>query len=216
MLSFITSAWGMGAIAAAVTVLVFIGILGKSLPFWVWVCVIAALGLAIFAQRAVTDAVRVDLAHEQAGHQATRAAHATQLQGIAQKTLDAKKAVDTWTTALAAQEKDSDQKHHAELLAEQQKTQHWRQLARSRPDAVSVRVNGAVCADPARPTDLRAGADTPAASSLGDGAIEVIGAVRESVFDLRDSIASDSKKLAYLQDFARACAAAGPQALAVP
>ena len=219
ILSFITSAWGLGAIAAAVAVLVLIGVLGRTLPFWVWVCVIAALGLAIFAQRAVTDGVRVDLAQantatarEQAAHQATRAAQATQLQRLAEKTLKAKQAVDAWTTALAAQEKDSDQKHHAALLAEQQKTQHWRDLARSRPDAVSVRVNGAVCAPgPARPTDLRAGASVPAASSLGDGAVEVTGAFREGVFDLRDSIASDREKLGYLQDFARQCAGAGPE-----
>lgn len=75
ILTFFIGAWGLGAIAAAVSVLVLVGVLDRAVPLWAWMIVVAAMSVSIFAER---------LSHEK-----TKVAHAQVIADVATKTAEA-------------------------------------------------------------------------------------------------------------------------------
>ena len=132
--------------------------------------------------------------------------HAETLNHLHRANLSVYKAVQAAIAANQSKDSLNERTALAALKTEQEKTAHWRDLVRKHPDAVSVRVQGAACVGD------RSSSDNAAASSVGDGVVEIVGEVRHTVFDLRDSIASDAAKLDYLQGYAAQCEAAGIEA----
>lgn len=168
---------------------------GRFVPSWVIAAVVLVTGVALGAgmQQIRVANAREDLA-------TARAEHAETLRQIADKTAEAYRAVQAARDAWAATFRALDARHHQELDREQQKNDRLR--ADARAGAVRVRFEGARCPGPTGAVPPTAGA-----SGVGDGAVEVGGAARETVFDLRAALIEDARKLAYLQDYASRCAA---------
>ena len=181
ILNFFIGAWGLGAIAAAVGVLVLVGIMGRAVPFWAWVAVVAALSLAIFAQRDVT--------------MRERAANAVVLKDIAEKTAEAHRKVnearETWNREFGA----LDTKHTKEMAHAKSENNRLRAAARS--GAAVVRIKGAHC------PGTSAVPQTAATGSVGHAEAEVGGQLREDVFDHREALIEAERQIDYLQGYIR-------------
>lgn len=186
ILNFFIGAWGLGSIAAAVVALVLVGVLGRAVPLWAWVAVVAALSLAIFAQRDAASSERL--------------AHAKTLQQIAEKTAAAHQRVaaarDAWQRDFAAM----DTRHHQELTHAQADNDRLRRAVRA--GTASVRLKAAVCPDHGAVPE----ATTP--GELEHAGTTLDQHVQQLVLDHRDAITAAERQIAYLQDYAARCAAA--------
>lgn len=133
-----------------------------------------------------------------------RAQHADTLRTIADKTATAAQAVRRAEQATAARLAAADAKYHQELSNARQETDRLRACVRAGTCGVRIITaapSAAACAGPAN----------AAASSVGDGAVTLDADAAQRVLDLRESVATDSAKLSYLQDYARVCHAATTQ-----
>lgn len=181
ILNFFIGAWGLGAIAAAVVVLVLVGVLGRAVPLWAWVAVVAALSLAIFAQRDAASSERL--------------AHAKTLQQIAEKTAAAQAAVNALIQERAAKVAALD----AQVTKEKANAVKANEDRRRALAAGNVRMRLAGTSCPA--------ADLPAATGtagLDDGAgITVSRETGQAVSDLRAALIDNEAQIAGLQRYIR-------------
>lgn len=138
------------------------------------------------------------------------ASHAKELKQISDEAAMQRGQALTAQQEMQAKAQSDDQKHTQELTNEQAENERLRRLyAGASSDADGLRKR------------LRIEAKCPAAASgnvpqtsgagrLGDAAsVELSDAAGQDVFDIRRGIVSDQRKLAYLQDYARVCAAEG-------
>lgn len=181
ILTFFIGAWGLGAIAAAVVVLVLVGVLGRAVPLWAWVAVVAALSLAIFAQRDAASSERL--------------AHAKTLQQIAERTAAAQAAVNALIQERAAKVAALD----AQLTKEKANAVKANEDRRRALAAGNVRMRlaGTSCPAPGLPA-------TSATASLDDGAgITVSRETGQAVSDLRAALIDNEAQIAGLQRYIR-------------
>ncbi len=182
ILTFFIGAWGLGAIAAAVGVLVLVGVLGRAVPLWAWVAVVAALSLAIFAQRDAASSERL--------------AHAKTLQQIAEKTAAAQAAVNALIQERAVKVAALD----AQVTKEKANAVKANEDRRRALAAGNVRMRLAGTSCPAAP-DLPA---TSATARLDDGAgITVSRETGQAVSDLRAALIVNEAQIAGLQRYVR-------------
>ena len=123
----------------------------------------------------------------------TKQEHAEVISHLARANAAVYKAVSAANQANQIKDSVNEKTQLAALGAEKARTDHWRNLARSKPDSVSVRLVGASC-----PVN-HSSDDSTASSGVGHAGVEVTGSVREGVFDLRDAILEDRAKLRYFQ-----------------
>ena len=162
---------------------------------WLAVGVLAVMA-ALFAAgwRLGSSSLRADLAD-------TKRKHAEVMKQISEKTTKAyeaaMKARDETANVIAAM----DEKHQKELTDAKAENDDLR--ARARAGAVVVRIPGACSAGST--SDLSGSA---APGSVGSATIGQADAqLRERIFNLREAIVEADAKIAYLQDYARACVA---------
>lgn len=132
-----------------------------------------------------------------------KASHAETMQAIADKTAQARAAVARYELAANAQLADKDATHYKELTHAQSETARMRACVAAGTCGVRIITRTAACA---------AGGDLPkdaGAGGLGDGAIGLDDDTAGRVLDLRESVAADAAKLAYLREYASACYRAG-------
>ena len=138
-----------------------------------------------------------------------KATHAETLQAIADKTAKAREAVRKYETGVADQLADKDATHYKELTHAQSETARMRACVAAGACGVRIITRSASCAaGGAVPQDAGAG-------GVGDGAIELDQATAGRVLDLRESVAADAAKIAYLRDYAQACWRAGVEGAGV-
>lgn len=134
-----------------------------------------------------------------------KASHAQTLQTIADKTAQARAAVARYELAANAQLADKDATHYKELTHAQSETARMRACVAAGTCGVRIITRTAACAaGGAVPQDAGAG-------GLGDGAVALDGETAGRVLDLRESVAADAAKLAYLREYAQACYRAGAE-----
>ena len=132
-----------------------------------------------------------------------KATHAETLQAIADKTAKAREAVRKYEAGVADQLADKDAQHYQELTHAKTETDRLRACVAAGACGVRIITRSTACAaGGAVPQDAGAG-------SVGDGAIELDQATAGRVLDLRESVAVDAAKLAYLREYASACYRAG-------
>ncbi len=132
-----------------------------------------------------------------------KATHAETLQAIADKTAKASEAVRKYEAGVADQLADKDATHYKELTNAQSETSRLRSCIAAGTCGVRIITRSASCAaGGAVPQDAGAG-------GLGDGAVALDGETAVRVLDLRESVAADAAKLAYLQGYAKSCYRAG-------
>ena len=132
-----------------------------------------------------------------------KATHAETLQAIADKTAQARAAVARYELAAHAQLADKDAQHYQELTHAQSETARMRACVAAGTCGVRIITRSTACA---------AGSSVPqdaGAGGLGDGAISLDDAAANRVLYLRESVAADAAKLAYLREYASACYRAG-------
>lgn len=132
-----------------------------------------------------------------------KASHAKTLQAIADKTAKASEAVRKYEAGVAAQLADKDATHYKELTHAQSETARMRACVAAGTCGVRIITRSTACA---------AGGDVPqdaGAGGVGDGALALDGETAGRVLDLRESVAADDAKLAYLQEYAKSCYRAG-------
>ena len=132
-----------------------------------------------------------------------KTAHAETLREIADKTSKASDAVRKYETGVADQLADKDATHYKELNHAQSDTARMRACVAAGTCGVRIITRSASCA---------AGGDLPkdaGAGGLGDGAIGLDDDTAGRVLGLRESVAADAAKLAYLREYASACYRAG-------
>ena len=128
-----------------------------------------------------------------------KATHAETLQAIADKTAQARAAVARYELAAHAQLADKDATYYKELTHAQSETARMRACIAAGTCGVRIITRSASCAaGGAVPQDAGAG-------GVGDGAIALDADTAGRVLDLRESVAADAAKLAYLRDYAQAC-----------
>lgn len=127
-----------------------------------------------------------------------RSTHSETLTTIATKTREAADAVRTFERQVALSLAAADAKHTGELNAQKAETQRLRDCVRAGTCGVRV-----ITRYVDQPVDARS-ADA-ASGSVGSDAVTLDGPVSERVLDLRDSIAEDEAKLAYLRSYAEQC-----------
>ncbi len=138
-----------------------------------------------------------------------KASHAQTLQAIADKTAQARAAVARYELAAHAQLADKDAKYHKELTHAQSETARMRACIAAGTCGVRIITRTAACAaGGAMPQDAGAG-------RVGDGAIGLDDDTAVRVLDLRESVAADAAKLAYLREYASACYRAGVEGAGV-
>ena len=138
-----------------------------------------------------------------------KASHAQTMQAIADKTAQARAAVARYELAANAQLADKDAQHYQELTHAQSETARMRACVAAGTCGVRIITRSTACA---------AGGDVPqdaGAGGMGDGAISLDDAAANRVLDLRESVAADAAKLAYLRDYAQACWRAGVEGAGV-
>lgn len=193
ILSFLVGDLILYAIAAAVVALVLISVLGRAVPLWAWVIVVAAMSVSIFAERDVAN-------QERMAHEKTKTSHALVLADVAAKAAEVHRRVNAareqWSREFAA----LDLRHHQELTHAQSENTRLRTAARA--GSVVVRIPGANCPVPA--------GDLPQATSTGGvvaQAAEIDAELRERVFDHRQALIDAEAQISYLIDYASKCAA---------
>lgn len=128
-----------------------------------------------------------------------KASHAETMQAIADKTAKARAAVASYELAAHAQLADKDAQHYQELTHAQSETARMRACIAAGTCGVRIITRSASCAaGGALPQDAGAG-------GVGDGAIALDADTAGRVLDIRESVAADAAKLAYLRDYAQAC-----------
>lgn len=132
-----------------------------------------------------------------------KATHAETLREIADKTAKASEAVRKYEAGVADQLADKDVQHYQELTYAQSETARMRACIAAGTCGVRIITRSTACAaGGAVPQDAGAG-------SMGDGAVALDGETAVRVLDLRESVAADAAKLAYLQEYAKSCYRAG-------
>lgn len=170
------------AIAAAVVALVLISALGRAVPLWAWVIVVAAMSVSIFAQRDAASSERL--------------AHAKTLQQIAEKTAAAQAAVNALIQERAVKVAALD----AQVTKEKANAVKANEDRRRALAAGNVRMRLAGTSCPAAP-DLPA---TSATARLDDGAgITVSRETGQAVSDLRAALIVNEAQIAGLQRYVR-------------
>ena len=128
-----------------------------------------------------------------------KATHADTLRSIADKTAKASEAVRKYEAGVAGQLADKDATHYKELTYAQSETARMRACVAAGTCGVRIITRSTVCAaGGGLPKDAGAG-------GVGDGAIALDGETAGRVLDLRESVAADAAKHAYLRDYAQAC-----------
>ena len=138
-----------------------------------------------------------------------KAGHAQTLQAIADKTAQARAAVASYELAANAQLADKDAQHYKELIHAQSETARMRACVAAGTCRVRIITRATACT---------AGGDVPqdaGPGSVGDGAVALDGETAGLVLDLRESVAADVAKLAYLREYASACYRAGAEGAGV-
>lgn len=173
----------MAALAAAIL---------RRVPWWAY---------AIAALLAVIGWQRLALLKSHAAHADTRAVHAETLRAIAQATAETHQRVaaarDAWQRDFAA----LDTRHHQELTHAQADNDRLRAAVRA--GTASVRLKPAVC-----PSAPGAVPETAASGELEHAGATLDAHVQQLVLDHRESITAAERQIAYLQEYARRCAAA--------
>lgn len=158
-----------------------------------WTIAFGVLGAAFVGQREIT-------ATERAAHADTRAAHAETLRAIAQAAAETHQRVaaarDAWARDFAA----LDTRHHQELTHAQADNDRLRAAVRA--GTASVRLKASVC-----PSALGAVPETTATGELEHAGTTLDAHVQQLVLDHRAAILGAERQIAYLQDYARQCAA---------
>ena len=132
-----------------------------------------------------------------------KATHAETLREIAGKTAKASEAVRKYEAGVADQLADKDATHYKELAHAQSETDRLRACVAAGACGVRIITRSASCAaGGAVPQDAGAG-------GVGDGAVALDAEAAGRVLDLRESVAADAAKLAYLREYASACYRAG-------
>lgn len=139
---------------------------------------------------------------------AIRADHAKVLQDIADKTARVAQLVRARETQIRQQLATLDVRHQKELTHARRETDRLRDCVRTGTCGVRLIAAPAASACPGR-ADAGAG-------GLGDGAGALDGDVQSRVLDHREAVYEDAAKLAYLQDYARACRRAGGEGIVAP
>ena len=132
-----------------------------------------------------------------------KATHAETLREIAGKAAKARETVRKYEAGVADQLADKDATHYKELTHAKTETDRLRACVAAGACGVRIITRSTACA---------AGGDVPqdaGAGGMGDGAIELDPATAGRVLDLRESVAADAAKLAYLREYAQACYRAG-------
>ena len=138
-----------------------------------------------------------------------KASHAQTMQAIADKTAKASEAVRKYEAGVADQLADKDVQHYKELTHAQSETARMRSCVAAGTCGVRIITRSTACAaGGAVPQDAGAG-------GVGDGAIALDADTAGRVLDLRESVAADAAKIAYLQEYASACYRAGVEGAGV-
>ncbi|HVR53753.1 MAG TPA: lysis system i-spanin subunit Rz [Pseudorhodoferax sp.] len=143
-------------------------------------------------------------ATERAAHANTRAAHAQQLQRLADKTAAAATSAQRVQQALQQFVAAIDTQRTQELAHALADNDRRRTADAAGPGRLRI---PAVCPGP------RAGADLPGAApaaGVDAPAAEIPAAVRQELWDLRAALITERAQLLALQDYARACSAPSP------
>ena len=138
-----------------------------------------------------------------------KASHAQTMQAIADKTAQARAAVARYELAANAQLADKDAQHYQELTHAKTETDRLRACVAAGACGVRIITRSTACA---------AGGDVPqdaGAGGMGDGAISLDDAAANRVLDLRESVAADAAKLAYLLEYAQTCWRSGVEGAGV-
>lgn len=135
-----------------------------------------------------------------------KSTHAATLATISDKTVKAYEAIVRYEAQVRQDLTDKDVQHYQELTNAKAETDRLRACVRAGTCGVRI------IAAPARSANACAGAPDAAPGRVGDGAVELDHEAAGRVLDLRESVQSDAAKLAYLQDYARACGRAGVEA----
>lgn len=183
----ITGTVGYTAIFAALALAVLAHFFApRSWSALAWSIAVGALALAFVGQRELTAT--------------ERAAHADTLRAIAQATAEAHQRVaaarDAWARDFAA----LDTRHHQELTHAQADNDRLRAAVRA--GTASVRLKPAVC-----PSAPGAVPETAASGELEHAGTTLDAHVQQLVLDHRAAILGAERQIAYLQDYARRCAA---------
>ena len=137
-----------------------------------------------------------------------KATHAETLRSIADKTAKASEAVRKYEAGVADQLADKDVQHYQELTHAQSETARMRACIAAGTCGVRIITRSAACAAGGVPQDAGSG-------GVGDGAIALDGETAGRVLDLRESVAADAAKLAYLREYAKSCYRAGVEGAGV-
>ena len=138
-----------------------------------------------------------------------KASHAQTMQAIADKTAKASEAVRKYEAGVADQLADKDATHHKELTNAQSETARMRACVAAGTCGVRIITRATACtAGGGLPKDAGPG-------SVGDGAISLDDAAANRVLDLRESVAADAAKLAYLLEYAQTCWRSGVEGAGV-
>ena len=138
-----------------------------------------------------------------------KATHAETLREIAGKTAKASEAVRKYEAGVADQLADKDATHYKELTHAQSETARMRACVAAGTCGVRIITRSTACA---------AGGDVPkdaGAGGVGDGAVALDDAAANRVLDLRESVAADAAKLAYLLEYAQTCWRSGVEGAGV-
>lgn len=137
-------------------------------------------------------------------------AHAKELKEISDEAAKQRGEALTEQQALQQQAQTRDQQHTQELANEQSENERLRRLysgASSDADGLRKRLRVQAKCPAATGGNVP---ETAGTGRVGDAAgVELSDAAGQDVFDIRRGIVSDQRKLAYLQDYARICAAMG-------
>ena len=135
--------------------------------------------------------------------------HAETLREIADKTSKASDAVRKYEASVADQLADKDVQHYQELTHAKTETDRLRACVAAGACGVRIITRTAACAaGGAMPQDAGAG-------RVGDGAIGLDDDTAGRVLDLRESVAADAAKLAYLLEYAQTCWRSGVEGAGV-
>ena len=138
-----------------------------------------------------------------------KASHAETMQAIADKTAKARAAVARYELAAHAQLADKDAQFYKELTHAKSESDRLRACVAAGACGVRIITRSTACA---------AGGDVPkdaGAGGVGDGAVALDDAAANRVLDLRESVAADAAKLAYLLEYAQTCWRSGVEGAGV-
>ncbi len=138
-----------------------------------------------------------------------KATHAQTMQAIANKTAQARDAVERYEADVHTRLADKDTQHYKELTHATSESDRLRACVAAGACGVRIITRSTACA---------AGSSVPQDASpggMGDGALALDADTAGRVLDLRESVQSDAAKLAYLRDYAQACWRAGVEGAGV-